>query len=115
MNRFRDEFDLDDSAEAAAHSFGDVDAETLVKDYWVTESLRALALAHGDCFAFKGGTSLTKAVGCVDRFSEDLDILVTDKPDDVSLRSRLRRASLVVQAEPIDEGLVVGSMLGSGY
>lgn len=84
MTRFRDQFDLDDSVEAAARSFGDVDAETLVKDYWVTERLRALAHKHGDLFVFKGGTSLTKAIGCVDRLSEDLDILITDKPDDVS-------------------------------
>lgn len=33
MTRFRDEYNLDDSAEAAARSFGDVDAETLLKDY----------------------------------------------------------------------------------
>ena len=52
MTRFRDRFDLDASVEAAARLFGDVDAETLVKGYWVTESLRALARTHRNFFAF---------------------------------------------------------------
>lgn len=81
---FRDFAPLDDSAEAAAALLGDIDAETLVKDYWVTETLRVISRNHGDCFVFKGGTSLTKAVRCVDRFSEDIDVLITDKPDGMS-------------------------------
>jgi len=81
---FRDFASLDDSAEAAAALLGDVDAETLIKDYWVTETLRVISTNHGDYFVFKGGTSLTKAVRCVDRFSEDIDILITGKPDGMS-------------------------------
>ncbi len=77
---FRETASLDDSAEAAAALLGTVDAETLVKDYWVTECLRILSEDFGEHFVFKGGTSLTKAVGCVDRFSEDVDILITSKP-----------------------------------
>lgn len=79
MTLFREAESLDDTAEAAAASLGDVDAETLVKDYWVTEALRVLAERYRGLFAFKGGTSLTKAVRCVDRFSEDVDILIIDK------------------------------------
>jgi len=81
---FRDFVPLDDSAEAAAALLGDVDAETLIKDYWVTETLRVISANQGGYFVFKGGTSLTKAVRCVDRFSEDIDILITGKPDDMS-------------------------------
>jgi len=77
---FRETASLDDSAEAAAALLGTVDAETLVKDYWVTECLRILSGDFREHFVFKGGTSLTKAVRCVDRFSEDIDILVTSKP-----------------------------------
>lgn len=84
MTRFRDSAPLDDSAEAAAALLGDVDAETLAKDYWVTEALRALADEYSGYFAFKGGTSLTKALHCVDRFSEDIDVLITGKPADMS-------------------------------
>ena len=46
------------------------------KDYWVTEALRAIAATHGEGLVFKGGTSLSKAWGLINRFSEDLDLLV---------------------------------------
>jgi len=72
----RDAYALDDIAEAAAAELGDVDAETLVKDYWVTQSLRVIADRYPGQFVFKGGTSLTKALRCVDRFSEDVDLLI---------------------------------------
>jgi len=107
MTRFREAFDLDDSAEAAARSFGDIDAETLIKDYWVTESLRALTDRYRDFFVFKGGTSLTKAIGCVDRFSEDLDILITGKPDDISFDTLMKNmAGIVEQATGLEAVLV---------
>ena len=91
MTLFRDSAPLDDSAEAAAKLVGDVDAETLIKDYWVTQALHVLADEYAGFFAFKGGTSLTKALKCVDRFSEDIDILITGKPDDMSF-DRLMKA-----------------------
>lgn len=45
------------------------------KDYWVTHALWAL-LASGLEVWFKGGTSLSKGFGLVERFSEDLDLKV---------------------------------------
>ena len=48
------------------------------KDYYVTIILRELA----DCdypICFKGGTSLSKAFGVIDRFSEDIDITFTER------------------------------------
>lgn len=109
MTRFRDEFDLDDSVEAAASAFGDVDAEPLIKDYWVTESLRALVRAHGHLFVFKGGTSLTKAIGCVDRFSEDIDILVTEKPNGVSFDALMKSMAAAVEDATGLEAVLVRS------
>ena len=94
---FRDVAPLDDSAEAAAAVLGDVDAETLIKDYWVTEALRILSDQFGPYFVFKGGTSLTKAVGCVDRFSEDLDILITAKPDGQSFTGLMKSMITAVE------------------
>ncbi len=47
------------------------------KDYWVTQVLRALNTRHAGAFVFKGGTSLSKGYGLIERFSEDVDILVT--------------------------------------
>ena len=47
------------------------------KDYWVTMVLRNLALSEfRDKVVFKGGTSLSKAYNCIDRFSEDVDLAI---------------------------------------
>lgn len=46
------------------------------KDYYVTEALRELALAAGEHVIFKGGTSLSKGWGLIERFSEDLDLFL---------------------------------------
>ena len=45
------------------------------KDYWVTHSLWALHDAGFDVW-FKGGTSLSKGFGLIQRFSEDLDLKI---------------------------------------
>ncbi len=49
------------------------DRFTVEKDYWVTHALYALQAA-GFTVWFKGGTSLSKGFGLIERFSEDLDI-----------------------------------------
>lgn len=46
------------------------------KDYWVTEVLRELVRLFDGQFLFKGGTSLSKAYALVERFSEDVDLLL---------------------------------------
>jgi predicted nucleotidyltransferase component of viral defense system len=49
------------------------------KDYWVTRVLRALADSdYREVVVFKGGTSLSKAYGIVQRFSEDVDLALVD-------------------------------------
>ncbi len=45
------------------------------KDYWVTHTLWALHSAGFDVW-FKGGTSLSKGFGLIQRFSEDLDLKI---------------------------------------
>jgi Nucleotidyl transferase AbiEii toxin, Type IV TA system len=56
-----------------------VDFTMVEKDFWVCWSLKSLfALPPGNpAMTFKGGTSLSKAYGLIDRFSEDIDV-VTD-------------------------------------
>jgi len=49
------------------------------KDYWVTHALWALERA-GFQVSFKGGTSLSKGYGLIERFSEDLDLKI-EAPD----------------------------------
>lgn len=50
-------------------------AALVEKDYWITHSLWAL---HETKLAiwFKGGTSLSKGFGLIERFSEDLDLMI---------------------------------------
>lgn len=56
-----------------------IPAAHIEKDFWVTEVLRGVvaAAAAADVeVVFKGGTSLSKAFGLIERFSEDVDVLV---------------------------------------
>lgn len=46
------------------------------KDYWITEILRVIAETLPGRAIFKGGTSLAKGWGLLDRFSEDIDLFV---------------------------------------
>lgn len=46
------------------------------KDYYVTEALRAVASVAGNAVIFKGGTSLSKGWGLIERFSEDIDLFL---------------------------------------
>lgn len=69
-------------------------AEALAeKDYWVTHTLWAMGQA-GLRVLFKGGTSLSKGFGLIQRFSEDLDIKIEapDLPAVSSWKSQGRRA-----------------------
>jgi hypothetical protein len=50
-------------------------ASVLEKDIWVCWALQALfSMPDAHPMAFKGGTSLSKVYGVIDRFSEDVDI-----------------------------------------
>ena len=70
----------------------------VLKDYWVTAVLRVLAASDfRGKFLFKGGTSLSKGWKLIDRFSEDVDLLLTGKdfsgpPDRKSEREKQMKA-----------------------
>src|SRR6516165_5473973 len=50
-------------------------AKAVEKDWWVTLVLKAVfTLPMADHFIFKGGTSLSKGWGLIERLSEDIDI-----------------------------------------
>lgn len=62
-----------------------IPAAHVEKDFWVTEVLRGIAEAATTRdieIVFKGGTSLSKAFGLVERFSEDVDVLVVLSPQE---------------------------------
>lgn len=50
-------------------------ASLVEKDYWIMHALWGLK-AQGFIFQLKGGTSLSKGFGIIDRFSEDCDIQI---------------------------------------
>jgi hypothetical protein len=57
-------------------------AASVEKDFWICWALRELfgLPGLGAQMTFKGGTSLAKAWGMIDRFSEDIDIVVNKEP-----------------------------------
>lgn len=63
-----------------ASSRSGLPAGAIEKDWWVTLALKAVFqtpwAAH---LVFKGGTSLSKAWGLIDRFSEDIDLVLDRK------------------------------------
>lgn len=76
-------------------------AEDIVeKDYYVTMILRILAKAQYTV-VFKGGTSLSKAFGAIDRFSEDIDITFTEHLGE-NRRKRVKYGILQPIAEELD-------------
>jgi hypothetical protein len=50
-----------------------IQAQLIEKDYWIMHVLYSLK-KQGFDFELKGGTSLSKGYGIIDRFSEDIDI-----------------------------------------
>lgn len=57
-----------------------ITAKAIEKDWWVTLVLKMLFTSkYAAYFAFKGGTSLSKGWGIIDRFSEDIDIALNSE------------------------------------
>lgn len=52
-----------------------IDPILVEKDYWIMHSLYGLQRI-GLSFELKGGTSLSKGFGIIERFSEDIDIRI---------------------------------------
>jgi predicted nucleotidyltransferase component of viral defense system len=52
-----------------------IDPALVEKDYWIMHCLHGLQ-QFGFAFQLKGGTSLSKGHHAINRFSEDIDILV---------------------------------------
>lgn len=74
------------------------------KDYWVTFALYTIFTGPLATDAvFKGGTALAKCFGIIERFSEDIDLVVLRKEDetDSKLKAKLKKLSqLVAQQIP---------------
>ena len=53
------------------------DLYIIEKDWWIVQTLRLITqMSIAEHIVFKGGTSLSKAWGLIDRFSEDIDLVI---------------------------------------
>ncbi|GAB3016177.1 nucleotidyl transferase AbiEii/AbiGii toxin family protein [Niabella terrae] len=77
-----------------------IPAFVVEKDWWVCIILKAVFQSkYADSITFKGGTSLSKAYNLIDRFSEDIDLIIDrhllgfDQLESKTQIKKLRRAS----------------------
>lgn len=108
MSRFRDSDEFGPTLDAAAERIG-ISPTAVEKDYWVSEVLRVLVVSFPGDFIFKGGTSLSKGYGIVERFSEDIDVLVLARNRGRGAVDKLMKAMGVVAA-----GGIGGEASGAG-
>ena len=69
------------------------------KDYWVTYALHQLFHSDvKDLIVFKGGTSLSKCYKIIERFSEDIDLVVVKSANDngTALKKRLKEVTTII-------------------
>ncbi len=97
-----------DIIDAASRSKSDgglgILAPFIEKDYWISRALQMMSRAdHLDKAVFKGGTSLTKAYGIGNRFSEDIDVAIAEawKLTGNQLKMLIKRTS-----KAMTEGLI---------
>jgi len=70
------------------------------KDYWVTLALKEIFSSEvGEDSVFKGGTALSKCFGVIERFSEDIDLVILrrDGESDSRMKSKLKKASKAIE------------------
>jgi len=87
-------------------------ASSIEKDWWVTMVLKTVfELDFSDQLVFKGGTSLSKGWGLINRFSEDIDIAINmtflgfDGDPTPKKITKLRKASYAFTRDVLNEAL----------
>ena len=103
----REDPDVFDATILTAAEQLDVQPLAVEKDYWVCQALHAVITAFPEQVVFKGGTSLEK-LRLVQRFSEDLDLLVVATFPSLNqarktLRDMCRVAADALESERDDE------------
>lgn len=86
----------------ATSEFKEIREVYIEKDYWVTYALKII-FAHpiGKDTIFKGGTALSKCFNIIERFSEDIDLVVVRREgeSDAKLSKKIRDISKAVESE----------------
>lgn len=105
---------------AAAERLG-VQPLAVEKDYWICEVLRAIVATHREEVVFKGGTSLEK-LRIIQRFSEDLDLLVVGDYGSKNSAKRAMKTMLAAAASAVGDrcterpsGGTLGTLHRSAY
>jgi hypothetical protein len=106
--RFADLGEFGPTLDAAAERLG-ISPTAVEKDYWVSQVLRVLGRDFEGDFIFKGGTSLSKGYRLVERFSEDIDVLVVPGERSRGATDRLMKAMAAAAATGVG-----GSATGVG-
>ena len=93
------------------------------KDFWVCWTLNALyhrLPAGGPRMLFKGGTSLSKAYGLINRFSEDIDVTVfrddlghTATPEELAALSNKKRKAAIEAIQKDCRSYITGPLLSA--
>ncbi|HTE28591.1 nucleotidyl transferase AbiEii/AbiGii toxin family protein [Flavitalea sp.] len=81
-----------EAVQAASHQLN-IPEIYIEKDYWVTVALfRIFSSAAGKFAIFKGGTALSKCYKLIERFSEDIDIVVVKEEGEAGnkLKNKLK-------------------------
>lgn len=103
-----------------------IPAAHVEKDFWVTEVLRGVtkaATTAGIEVVFKGGTSLSKAFSLIQRFSEDVDVLVVlPAQDSRNARDRVLKSlvagaagATALDAIAVPEATTTGAKRGARF
>lgn len=104
MNLHLDKDNFEGAIVAAADYF-QIPEIFIEKDYWVTYALYQLFHSEvQDLIVFKGGTSLSKCYNVIQRFSEDIDIVVVKNDGDSgnALKERLKSVTNVIDKSILD-------------
>lgn len=75
------------------------------KDYWVTYALHQLFHSDvKDLIVFKGGTSLSKCYKVIERFSEDIDLVIVKNNDDTGndLKRKLKEVTNIIDKSALE-------------
>lgn len=99
MNLHLDNNEFIKAVDFTANSMG-ISAIYVEKDYWLTYALfKVFNNEIGKDTIFKGGTLLSKCYNMIDRFSEDIDLVVLRREGetDTKLKAKLKAISKVVE------------------
>lgn len=105
MNLHENEEDFKDAIQATAEKLKIRDI-FIEKDYWVTFVLKELSKSNmKDDVVFKGGTSLSKAFDIINRFSEDIDLVLLGKEElsGNQIKTKLKKIEKTLIVAPLKE------------